>query len=121
MGKRSAAPGFLKNVIPPNTANIDWFRSMYPTGQWEELVNTASTKAREKAVVQMKKMSRIKDAREEMERMISGKITSAIYYGVGTDAIEKIKQEQAAVLGVLRRPRVILDSAAFIGMVKADP
>lgn len=120
MGKRSAAPGFLKNVIPPKTANIDWFRSTYPAGQWEELVNTAAAKAREKAVEQMKKMSRIKDAREEMERMISGKITSAIYYGVGTDAIEKIKQEQAAVLDVLRRPRVIMDSAAFIGMVKTD-
>ena len=53
-----------------------------------------------------------------MERVLSAKVANSIFYGVVEEKIEEIKKEQEVLLEAMRHPKVTLDSAAFIWMVK---
>lgn len=55
-----------------------------------------------------------------MERALSAKVANSMYYGVDDETIETIKQEQKILLEAIKRPKVTLDSAAFVWMVKSD-
>lgn len=118
LGKRSRAAGYLKDVI--TGANIEWFKNQFSEEVWEDLVDTARKEAYEKAIEQFKKRSNIRGAREEMERALSAKVANSMYYGVDDETIETIKQEQKILLEAIKRPKVTLDSAAFVWMVKSD-
>lgn len=118
LGKRSRSAGFLKEVI--NGVNIEWFKNQFSEEVWEELVDNARKEAYEKALEQFKKRSNIRGAREEMERALSAKVANSLYYGVDDETIETIKQEQKILLEAIKRPKVTLDSAAFVWMVNTE-
>lgn len=69
---------------------------------------------------QFRRRSNIRGAREEMERALSARVANSEFYGVGDDKIEEIKKEQEVLLEAIRRPRIALDSAAFVWMVKEN-
>lgn len=115
LGKRSRSAGFLKEII--SGVNIEWFKNQFSEEVWEELVDNARKEAYEKALEQFKKRSNIRGAREEMERALSAKVANSLYYGVDDETIETIKQEQKILLEAIKRPKVTLDSAAFVWMV----
>ena len=98
--------------------NIEWFRGTYSEERWREMVVTARKSAHEKALEQIRKRSNIRGAREEMERVLSAREASQVYYGQHDDKISALKEEQKIVLEALRRPKILLDSVAFIWMVK---
>lgn len=116
-GKRSRETSYLSSTIG-DVKNIEWFRGTYSEERWREMVVTARKSAHEKALEQIRKRSNIRGAREEMERVLSAREASQVYYGQHDDKILALKEEQKVVLEALRRPKILLDSVAFIWMVK---
>lgn len=119
LGKRSRAAGFLKDEIPEGS-NIAWFKKAFQEELWAELIDNARKTAYQKALEQFRRRSNIRGAREEMERALSARVANSEFYGVGDDKIEEIKKEQEVLLEAIRRPRIALDSAAFVWMVKEN-
>lgn len=117
LGKRSHSAGFLKEFIS-GTSNVAWFKDLYSQDAWTEMVNTARKTSYEKAFEQFKRRSNIRGAREEMERTLSARVANSEFYGIGDDKIEALKQEQEYILEAIRKPKVILDSVAFVWMVE---
>ena len=116
LGKRSHSAGYLKDEITGAT-NIAWFKTKYPEEQWIDIVTTARKAAGEKALEQFKRRSNIRGAREEMERVLSARVANSEFYGIGDEKIDELKKEQDILLEAIRRPKVSLDSAAFVWMV----
>lgn len=117
LGKRSRAAGYLNDEITEGT-NIAWFKRNYPEENWTEIIVNARKTAHEKAFEQFKHRSNIRGVREEMERVLSARIANSEFYGVSNDKIEALKKEQEVLIEAIRRPKVSLDSAAYIWMVK---
>lgn len=116
LGKRAREAGFLKNIISSGT-NIRWFRSQYPEMQWRELVLTSKKEAKDKATKIFRKRSNIRAAREEMERLLSARAANMEFYGFDDQTLTRLKEEQDLVLEAISKPRIMLESVAFVWMV----
>lgn len=116
LGKRTEEPLFLRKEIR-NNVNINWFKERFPKEKWVEFVTASRNDAYKKALLRFKDSSNVKGAREEMERALSSREANNLYFGLNED-IDRMKREQAVVLEALRRPRIMLDSVAFVWMVK---
>ena len=119
MGKRSNSPGFMKGVVTGPT-NINWFRHEYSEENWGELVDSAKTESSVKAMDVFKRRSNIRGVREEMERTLSARAANAVYFGMSDDGLEELKRTQKIILNAIKRPKLVLESAAFVWMVKRD-
>lgn len=118
-GKREREAGFLKDLITSGT-NIKWFRNRYPEEQWSELVQTSRKEANVKVKDYFRKRSNIRGAREEMERTLSAKAANKEFYGMDDQTITRIREEQRLVLESIKKPRIVLESAAFVWMVQVS-
>ena len=118
MGKRSREARYLKEII--TGTNIDWFKKQYPEENWIELIESSRKAAYEKAFEQFKHRSNIRGAKEEMERTLSARVANGEFYGIDNEQIDELKREQEIILEAIRRPRISLDSAAFVWMVKVS-
>ena len=117
MGKRSNSPGFLKEVVTGPT-NINWFRREYSEESWSELVDNAKKESSVKALDIFKRRSNIRGAREEMERNLSARAANAEYFDMSNEGIEELRRTQDIILNAIKRPRLVLESAVFVWMVK---
>lgn len=115
LGKRSREARFLKDQIEGR--NIDWFIETYGGENWSEFVNTSRKEAKEVAIDIFRKRSNIKGAKEEMERTLSARVANKEYYGIDDDGIEQLKNTQEIVLEAMRRPKIRLESVAFVSMI----
>ncbi|MDY5579549.1 SNF2-related protein [Porcincola intestinalis] len=119
LGKRTNSSGFLKEQVR-GTSNINWFRKEYPKESWDELVDSARKESSEKARDVFKRRSNIRGAREEMERTLSAKAANAEYFGISDQGLEELKRIQDIILNAIKQPKLILESAAFVWMVKRN-
>lgn len=117
LGKRGNTAGFLKGIIT-GTNNINWFRQEYSEENWCELVDSARKESSTKAVDIFKRRSNIRGAKEEMERTLSARAANAEYFGLSDEGLEEIKRTQEIILNAIKRPKLVLESAAFVWMVK---
>ncbi|SMC62035.1 SNF2-related protein [Papillibacter cinnamivorans] len=118
LGKRSHSAGYLKDIIN-GPSNVAWFKEEYSEESWTEIITNARKTAYEKAFEQFKRRSNIHGAREEMERTLSARVANSEFYGISDDKLESLKHEQEVIWEIIRRPKVTLDSAAFVWMVGA--
>lgn len=119
LGKRSSSPGFLKGIVG-GSSNINWFRQEYSEESWSELVDSAKKESSIKALDIIKRRSNIRGAKEEMERTLSARAANAEYFGLSDAGVEELRQTQDIILNTIRRPKLVLESAAFVWMVKKD-
>lgn len=119
MGKRSNSPGFMKGIVNGPT-NIDWFRHEYSEENWGEVVDCARKESSAKAMDVFKQRSNIRGAREEMERTLSARAANAEYFGMSDGGLKELKRIQEIILSAIKRPKLVLESAAFVWMVKRD-
>lgn len=119
LGKRNSSPGFLKKIIV-GQSNVNWFRQEYSEEKWNELVDSSKKAASAKALKIFKSRSRIRGAREEMERKLSARAANAEYFGLSDEGIEELKNIQEIILDAIKRPKLVLESAAFVWMVKKN-
>lgn len=115
LGKREREARFLKDEILGR--NIDWFKENYPEELWRETIVASKKEALEKAIEAFKNRSNIRGARKEMERTLSARVANSEFYGMNDEGIEKLKQTQKIVLDAMKRPKIQLESAAFIMMI----
>ena len=52
-----------------------------------------------------------------MERTLSARVANKEYYGIDDDGIEQLKNTQEIVLEAMRRPKIRLESVAFVSMI----
>ena len=55
-----------------------------------------------------------------MERTLSARVANAEYFGISDEGLEELKHTQDIILNAIRRPKLVLESAAFVWMVKRD-
>ncbi len=119
LGKRGRSPGFLKEIISGQN-NIKWFRQEYSEENWGELVEGAKKEAHSKAFEIFARRSNIRGAREEMERILSARAANAEYFDLTHEGIENLRKTQEIILCAIKRPKLVLESAAFAWMVKMN-
>ena len=83
-------------------------------------LDNAKKEASEKAMDVFVRRSNIRGAREEMERTLSARAANADYFGISQEGLEELKETQAVILNAIKRPRLVLESAAFVWMVKTE-
>ncbi len=118
LGKRSREAKFLKDEFEGR--NIDWFVQRFGGENWNELLITSRKDAHEKAIEVFKKRSNIRGAREEMERTLSARVANKEFYGLDDDGIDDLRETQRIVLEAMKRPKLRLESVAFIMMIGAE-
>lgn len=118
LGKRSREAKFLKDEFEGR--NIDWFIENYGGEDWDELLTSSRKEAYTKAVEVFKRRSNIRGAREEMERSLSARMANKEYYGMDDEGIDKLQENQKVVLDAMKRPKIHLESVAFIMMIGAE-
>lgn len=119
LGKRRNSPGFLKKIIREQS-NLNWFRQEYVEESWCDLVDNAKKDAAVKALEIFRRRSNVRGAKKEMERTLSARAANAEYFGLSDTGIENLKNTQEIILNAIKRPRLILESAAFVWMVKKN-
>ena len=119
LGKRGSKPGFLRDIIV-DKSNIDWFRQEFTEENWSEFIENAQKDASIKALEIIKRRSNIRGAREEMERSLSARAANADYFGMTDEGVEDLKRKQDIILNAIKRPKLILEAAAFVWMVKLN-
>ena len=117
LGQRGGGCGYLKEEIA-DKANIAWFKRKYPEERWRKIVRHGYKVAYEKALHQFKRRSNLRGVREEMERALSARAAERAFYGADDAAMEALKKEQEILWEAMSKPRIILESAAFVWMVK---
>lgn len=118
LGKRSKSPGILRTELSDENSNIDWFKEEYSSEVWKELVYSAREEAAKAAMAIFKKRSNIRGAKEEMERTLSARYANKEYYNLDDEGIEELQKVQQTILDAIKQPKLVLDSAAFIWLVK---
>ena len=119
IGKRDSKPLYLKGIID-GPSNIAWFKSRFAEENWIELINSAKKESLTAAKKRISQRTRLKDIKDEMERILSARAANSEYYGIDDEKIDTIKREQALIIEAIRHPVVSLESAAFIWMVKTN-
>ena len=110
----------MKNVIEPGYTNIKWFRKEYPAEIWREQIKKAKTDAYNNARKIFAQKSDWKGIEDEMKRVCSAREANAAYYGLSPQGLEDLKQKQQDILEALKMSKVVLDSAAFVWMIKNE-
>ncbi len=115
LGKRNREAKFLRDII--DGRNIDWFKEKYRRDKWDEIVSSARKSSYEKAFEILKRKSNIKGAKDEMERTLSARVANSVFYGIKDDSIEELKKIQSIVIEAIKKPKVRLESAAYVMMI----
>ena len=55
-----------------------------------------------------------------MERTLSARAANAEYFGLSDIGIKELKNTQEIILNAIKRPILVLESAAFVWMVKKN-
>lgn len=107
--------GFLDIPSHYNVSNIDWFRAMFKKDNWEILVAEARKSSLKRAQVQFYKLSRLKEAEDEIRRIKSVKKNVSKYYETQYD--DSSDEHWDILLDCLKNARITLESASFVWMV----
>ena len=62
----------------------------------------------------------LRGIREEMERERAARAANAAYFGWKEDDIAKLKETQETILEAMKHPKLVLEAAAFVWMVKGN-
>lgn len=118
LGKRSRSPRFLSEVITNEHTNVGWFKEEYNSEIWSEIVSMAREEAFKSASEIFKKRSNIRGACEEMERTLSARYANKDYYNLDDVGVEELQRTQQIILDAIKRPKIVLDSAAYVWLVR---
>lgn len=119
LGKRGSTPGILKGIVT-ESSNVGWFKQTFSEDEWGDIVDTTRQKAVEKAKQIFIRRSNLRGAKEEMSRILSAKSANAEYYELSDQNIEDLENTHKIILEAIKHTKLVLDSAAFVWMVKKN-
>lgn len=97
---------------------ISRFRERFHEDVWCEFIDKTRGVAQERAYAIARRCSNVSKARDEMDRVLSSREAQIALYGGDLKEVDTLREEQRIVLDALRRPRITLDSAVYVEMVK---
>lgn len=118
LGKRSNSAKYLKNII--EGSNVQWFKNQYSEENWNDVIKSSRKTAYKKAFDQFKNSSNVRGAREEMERILSAKVANSEFFEMKDSSIDELKKDYELILEAIQHPKIILDSVAYVWMVKQN-
>lgn len=118
MGKRGKSFGFM-NIGFDDVSNIEWFKAQYPEEKWIQLLHESRKEAIKQANISIHGKKYVNRCKEEMERQMSAKEASDLYYNYSSD-YETEKQKYDIILNAIDNPMLHLESTAFIIMVRGN-
>lgn len=120
LGRRGRKSGVVRHLSDTHTSNLEWFKSQFPPGEWEDLVLKAYERSLEKVFEKVNQLIDWQKAERDFQRRVDGLRASMLYYGheysggQGPGQLAKILQ---ALLEGLKHPRLRLESVAFVWVV----
>lgn len=118
LGRRGMGVGFLRIPSRYKVSNVEWFKRKYPPEHWECIVERSREISKRKARKKLMKLSHIKEAEDEIHRMLASILSTAKYYNTSTYEYEKQKEIYNIVLQSIKNPVLSLSSASYVWMVK---
>ena len=118
LGKRGMSEGFLRIPSSNKVSNVEWFKALYPPERWESLVDRSREISETKARKKLMKLSHIKEAKDEIQRMLASNLSTAQFYGISENDYGRQKEIYNVVLQSLENPKLTLESASYVWMVK---
>lgn len=110
--------GYLDIPSKYGVTNIEWFKWKYPENDWATLVATAKKVAHKQANHKFYKLSRISEAESEIKRIREAKKNSSKYFS--EELMNDSEDEYDIVLKSIKEPKITLESACFVWMVKDE-
>ncbi len=120
LGKRTPQSDMLHIKEKYKISNLEWFMGKYPEELWGDYVRKAHKKAVDYGKNRFGKLSGLKNAVREVERMISASAAKSQYYGTEQEELKEIRDRHMLIIEALKKSRIVTESAAFVWMVKTD-
>lgn len=119
LGRRGKKGDFLQIGKRFNTSNLEWFKYQFPKESWERLVEQSASMAYKKAERRFVKESRLREAKEMIESLLSTAEAADKYYGNSPDLdLNELRKQYELIYKSIKAPEIILESASFIWLVK---
>lgn len=120
-GRRGKGSGFLGLPKKYNTSNLEWFKYTHPEEKWIKLVEDSSQKAKKIARRNFEKESKLKDAYEMVNSLLSAAEASEKYYENRDNAqIKELKNNYDLILKSIKAPKIQLESACYIWLMNNE-
>ena len=121
LGRRGKKGGFLDIKNKYSTSNIEWFRAVHPQDQWVKLVSESAKQARKLATRKFENESRLKDAMEMVNSLLSAAEASERYYKDRSNTeIDSLKDTYELIVKSIKSPKIVLESACYLWLVKDE-
>ena len=119
LGRRGKNGDFLQIDKRFKSSNLEWFKSRFPEEKWKKLVDQSASMAFKKAERKFVKESRLREAKEMIESLLTTAEAAEKYYGNSPDLdINELRRQYELIYQSIKAPEIILESACFLWLVK---
>lgn len=119
LGRRGKNGDFLRIGKRFNTSNLEWFKYKFPKDHWERLVEQSASVASKRAEKRFVKESRLREAKEMIESLLSTAEAAEKYYGNNPDLdLTELRRQYELIYRSIKTPEIVLESASFMWLVK---
>ena len=73
---------------------------------------------RKQALKDLSRNSHLRDAKEEVQRLIAAKVSSDTFFGREDESVDILQTKYDIILESLRTPTIVLESACYVWMVR---
>ena len=119
LGKRGG-PSHFGNNNDPFASNLEYFKSIYPSLQWQQILEDSYQDHLKIVKEQVDKHLSYKQPKKEFEKIILASKASELYFNESTNNSERLESIYGSVLKGLHNPKVKLDSIAYLKLVNPD-
>lgn len=120
LGKRTSRT--LKFIPSQYESNLEWFKYKLPPDKWSGFIKNAYKESYQEAYDNVKSMIDLERAKRDFENELYGINVANLFYNRNDKNLDKeynrISKINEAIIKGLENPKVVLDSVAFVWMVK---
>ena len=110
--------GFLHISQRVGVSNLEWFKNKFPEDLWKSYVEGSYAVGRKQALKDLSRNSHLRDAKEEVQRLIAAKVSSDTFFGREDESVDILQTKYDIILESLRTPTIVLESACYVWMVR---
>jgi ATP-dependent helicase HepA len=115
LGQRSKGKS---NISQQYGSNLNWFKNKFPKDYWKSYVEDSFRLGKEIAMRELANKSNLKEAKEEIQRLIAARISSDIFFDRKLEEGKELEAKYSIILDCLKNPIVSIESACYVFMVK---
>jgi ATP-dependent helicase HepA len=123
-GRRKGKDDFMNIRSQFGLSNLEWFKRQFTYSTWGNIVNKVYKQGRESAIKMLMETVDIKRLRDDLAKNINGIKSSNLYYNneslVYNEESKRLLNIYNALLKGVGKPELLLDSIAYIRLVKVN-